>query len=370
MRLERNRLQVSPVQIFTNDQTEYWMREFGFLVHKMNDANQSVLRNLVESGMTPLVAVEKNLEAFRGFPPDSLIALLNADEKYDSELNAAILNCVVFKATIRMYRVPEASYRGIFKALLIGLLESLKVLNFITPKRFAGWSIEGIGMAKRQSRMARDIENSGKTIINVPLGYTDFFAETFLEKLKHTESMEVLKIDSLLEIAVKSNFISKSKKNKFAFIGQLGHLVRQYAIEALRKFDLKILIVRDGYGGVSNEENRKLRIGEEYVDGLMESCVSVCPPGNISGNSYRIMESLICGAYPAVMSSVLCDPLFESPVIEVLPGRKPHTWYRYLKKLEKVSEVKLQLSVLENLHKFRDEIKVAKLEIENLQARN
>jgi hypothetical protein len=356
--------------VFAQNQTQYWARELKFHIIAEKENLIAHLDMKINLGYLPIVEVSEFNSDFETLPPNSLIALLNTDEKYDSKLNAAIFNSKVFTAIIRQYKVPKSSHGGVFKALLIGLLESLKVLNFITPKRFAGWSIEGIGMAKRQSRMARDIENSGKTIINVPLGYTDFFAETFLEKLKHTESMEVLKIDSLLEIAVKSNFISKNKKNKFAFIGQLGHLVRQYAIEALRKFDLKILIVRDGYGGVSNEENRKLRIGEEYVDGLMESCVSVCPPGNISGNSYRIMESLICGAYPAVMSSVLCDPLFESPVIEVLPGRKPHTWYRYLKKLEKVSEAKLQLSVLENLHKFRDEIKVAKLEIENLQARN
>jgi hypothetical protein len=82
------------------------------------------------------------------------------------------------------------------------------------------------------------------------------------------------------------------------------------------------------------------------------------------------MESLICGAYPAVMSNVLCDPQFESPVIEVLHGRKPRTWYRYLKKLEKVPEEELQANVLENLNKFRKEINMAKKEIEALQVSN
>jgi hypothetical protein len=359
--------------VFAQNQTQYWARELKFHIITEKENLIAHLSMKINLGYLPIVEVSEFNSDFETLPPNSLIALLNTDEKYDSKLNAAILNSKVFKAIIRQYKVPKADNRGIFKALLIGLLESLKILSFVTPKRFVGWSIEGLGMAKRQSRMVNEIINSGKTIINVPLGYTDFFAETFLEKLKRTESMEsmeVLRIESLLEIAVQRNFASKIKKNKFVFIGQLGHIVRQYAIEALSKFDLKVVVVREGYGGVSNDENRKLRIGEEYVEGLMESCVSVCPPGNISGNSYRIMESLICGAYPAVMSSVLCDPLFESPVIEVLPGRKPHTWYRYLKKLEKVSEAKLQLSVLENLHKFRDEIKVAKLEIENLQARN
>jgi hypothetical protein len=70
------------------------------------------------------------------------------------------------------------------------------------------------------------------------------------------------------------------------------------------------------------------------------------------------------------MSNVLCDPQFKSPVIEVLSGRKPRTWYRYLKKLERVPEAELQQKVLENLHKFTNEINVAKLQIEALQSRN
>ena len=82
------------------------------------------------------------------------------------------------------------------------------------------------------------------------------------------------------------------------------------------------------------------------------------------------MESLICGAYPAVMSHVLCDPQFESPVIEVLQERKPRMWYRYLKKLEKVPKVVLQEKILENLNMFREEIILARLEIDALQARN
>ncbi len=335
--------------------------------------NEDILKNIseiIELGNCPIVELIEYNGELDFFPPNSLIALLSSDEKFDLKLNSSVLNSEVFKAIIRQYKVPNTSQYKILKALFVGLIESLKILRASTPRRFVGWFIEGIGMVKRHARVVEEIEASGKIIINIPLGYTDFFAETFLENLGNSGEHVVPNSKSLLEIAIQRSFVSKRKNYKFVFIGQSGQIVRQYAIKALQKFDSKRLVIRSGYSGVSNDETRKLGIGHEYLSGLIESGVSVCPPGNISGNSYRIMESLICGAYPAVMSSVLCDPLFESPVIEVLPGRKPHTWYRYLKKLEKVSEAKLQLSVLENLHKFRDEIKVAKLEIENLQARN
>ena len=91
----------------------------------------------------------------------------------------------------------------------------------------------------------------------------------------------------------------------------------------MKKFNSTNLIVREGHDDVSNNENPRLKFGEENGDGLIGSKISVCPPGNIYGNSSGIIESLICDAYPAVMSNILCNSLFESPVNEVLSGRNP-----------------------------------------------
>jgi hypothetical protein len=82
------------------------------------------------------------------------------------------------------------------------------------------------------------------------------------------------------------------------------------------------------------------------------------------------MESLICGAYPAVMGKVLCDPLFESPVIEVITNKKPRTWTAYLKKLELVTDEQLQACVMENITKFKSEIEEAKTKLIALQHRS
>jgi hypothetical protein len=356
--------------IFTQYKSEYWTRE---LKAEVIFASENLLKSIgetIELGYLPIVELTDYNGEFDSFPPNSLIALLYADENYDSNLNSSVLNSSVFKAIIRQYKVSSISQYEILKAILVGLVESSKILSFKTPRKLAVWFIEGIGMTKRQAKIREEIENSGKIIINVPLGYTDFFAETFLENLESSGKYLVSKSESLIEIAIHGDLMLRRKDYKFVFIGQAGQIVRQYAIKALQKFDSKRLIVRNNYSGVGNDENRKLRIGHEYVSGLLESQVSVCPPGNISGNSFRIMESLLCGAYPAVMSNVLCDPQFKSPVIEVLRGRKPHTWYHYLKKLEKVPEAELQQKVVENLYKFREEIKVAKLEIEALQVRD
>jgi hypothetical protein len=356
--------------VFTQNQSQYWSREFKAKTISGNENTFEKIHEIVDSGHCPVVEVINFEAQFLTFPANSLIALLSTDEKYDLELNSSVLNCKAFKAVIRPYKIPERSISLICKAFWTGLVEGAKHFSSQTPRKLVGWGIEGIGMIKRQSRIRQMIVDSGKTVINIPLGYTDFFAETFLENLKIESNKIYLKDKSLLEIAIASGAFIQDKVYKFVFIGQIGQIVRQFAISALEGFSSKKLVIRVTYGGVSNDENRKLGIGKEYVIGLTESQISVCPPGNISGNSYRIMESLICGAFPAVMSNVLCDPMFQSPVLEVFDGHKPWTWTRYLKKIENSSKLDLQEKTFANLKIFREEIKVIKLAIEVFQGRD
>jgi hypothetical protein len=70
------------------------------------------------------------------------------------------------------------------------------------------------------------------------------------------------------------------------------------------------------------------------------------------------------------MSNVMCDPLFESPVIEVIKTRKPRTWSAYLAKLESVSDERLETCVLDNLTKFKSEIALARAQLVALQSAN
>ncbi len=358
------------IHVFTHSQSEFWNREVNCKVWEPNSQLIDLLRDLISQGFKPIVEVSQNLELFQSFPQNSLIALFNSDEKFDFSISETCLRSNVFVGLIRQYEIQRSDAKQIILAILNGFLESLRIMDRKTPRRTLGWLIEGIGMTLRQRKIAALGKKLGKTIINLPLGYTDFFVESYNQEIFSKFKKEITVEESLLSFALNNSELFDNKKINFIFIGQIGQIVRQYAIEALKRFDSKRLVLRNGYGGISNEENRKLRIGEEYVSGLMESRISVCPPGNISGNSYRIMESLICGAYPAVMSNVLCDLQFKSPITEVLQGRKPHSWYRYLMKLEKVPAAEIQEKVVENLSKFRDEIDIARLEIEALQARN
>jgi hypothetical protein len=354
--------------VFTTAQEQFWVREFGF---EVSNPSFEATNRLLAKKVIPIVEIRDGIQGYLQSPENSLIALLNTDEIHDYEMFKSIIECDAFIGVIRQYKIHKKVKLHLSSVIFFGVVEGLKIMEVLTVKRTLGWLIEGLQMRRRQIKIANLSKKTNKVIIEIPLGYTDYFAETFLGKFSQRETIYDDKKSSLLEMAIKDlNFLNSLKSKKFVFIGQSGQIVRRHAIEALKKFNSTNVVVREGYGGVSNEGNRNLKIGEEYVSGLTESRISVCPPGNISGNSYRITESLICGSYPAVMSNVLCDPQFESPAIEVLQGRKPRTWYRYLKKLEKVPQEELQENVLKNLNKFRKEIYLAKKEIEALQSRN
>ena len=354
--------------VFTQSQAEFWAREIGCKVSDSDSQNLNSLNDLIALGIRPIVEINQNVEKFQRFPKNSLIALLNTDEKYDTLISEACLKSDVFAGLIRQYTLPKTNSFKVIAAGIKGIMESFKIIDWKTPRRTLGWGVEGFGMAKRQRKIAKLAENNDKITIEIPLGYTDFFVESYEQAISNKFKTDIKKDESLLRFSLENNTFSKKKEFNFVFIGQIGQIIRRHAIQSLKKFESKKLVLREGYGGVSNDENRALKIGEEYVKGLFDSRISVCPPGNISGNSYRIMESLICGAFPAVMSNILCDPQFESPVVEAIKGRKPLTWARYLRKLERVSDERLQQIVEENIKKFRTEIQFAKNQLEALQS--
>ena len=368
MSLAGEEMKLKNCDIFTSAQQAYWIREFGFEVYS---PNFPAVKRLIQENRRPIVEIADGIGEYEHLPKNSITALLNTDEKYNFELFKSIIECDAFVGVIRQYKINEMRNFRLPGVYFFGILQSMRILEISTLRKTVRWLIEGIRMKNRQLKISKLSENTKKCIVEIPLGYTDYFAETYISKISLRQSSQNFDQKSLLEIAqLDFQFLNSTKTHHFVFIGQVGQIVRRQAIEALKKFESKVLILRDGYGGVGNEENRSLRIGEEYVNGVISSKISVCPPGNISGNSYRIMESLICGAYPAVMGNVLCDPLFESPVIEVMAIKKPRTWTGYLKKLELVTDAQLQACVMENITKFKSEIQEAKAKLLDLQKPN
>jgi hypothetical protein len=99
-------------------------------------------------------------------------------------------------------------------------------------------------------------------------------------------------------------------------MGQRGSFWRRYALEELQLSELvrqSTILVRDEFGGTLGANGASIETGQEYVAGLLNTNISMCPPGNYSSSTFRYLESLICGAIPAIAEGTPTDALFRAP---------------------------------------------------------
>ena len=311
----------------------------------MNDFNLTKIVTSILLGQIPIIEMNpETLEHLQGIDlgSNSFVAYINADEKYEKKFNFDLIKFSNVKAIIRPYSLNYFRFQSLTLAIISGLNGSATNFNFVMPKRFLRWMLEGFGMIYRQIRIKNLQEKYNKISISIPLGYTDLFAESFLKFHSNNIELNSSERNSLVKFALKQNSSANYRKTKFVFIGQSGQIVRQFGIRATSKrVDSKIL-ERSYYGGANKESTNSQKNGKEYVELLHDAQVSVCPPGNISGNSYRIYESVICNAFPAVMNNVLCDPLFEAPIHLGSRLRQKVSWESYLEFLSNLEPIKLQ----------------------------
>jgi len=338
------------ISVFTPIQSEYWKREFGENVAVSEFDSKSILNSIKQKNATVVYVDEITLKKLENLklPKDSIIGFLGTDENYNLSLNSSVLKANFIKFVLRPYPLYKFTLKKLTVTLFSNCYEFLLQKKFGKLKNFARWAIEGFGMTIRQSRIRKIEKKLGKHSVSIPLGYTDLFCRSFLkifEQLEFKNSKE----KSLLRISANLEICQLPKKYNFVFVGQKGHLVRQIGTFSAKKRKQSFILERSGYGAGEINSEEVQNNGMEYVNSLINSKFSVCPPGNISGNSYRIMESLICGSYPVVKDFVLCDPLFESPNKELVLVRKPILWRSYLKKLEKANSREIQRNIEINL---------------------
>jgi hypothetical protein len=153
------------------------------------------------------------------------------------------------------------------------------------------------------------------------IGYTNVFALSYLvSEDKHNVSQD----QSLFEII--TQVPNSFGERVLTFSGQVGQVVRETAIRATSTIPGSFIIRRDSYGAsnVLVEDVRKK--GLEYIHALKDSKFVLCPPGNISGESFRIFETVLLRRIPIVMDHVTSDPLYSSPIAHKGSWQSNKTW--------------------------------------------
>jgi hypothetical protein len=293
------------IQVISLTEHEFWRREFGATVYRKDSNYLGRLKTCVDSGAIPVVQIGPSIKEtldLKGFPMGSLIVQFHADETYLPKINYQIIRNPAVYMILRSYPIPKFILSKFFKSQYFGFRDLFENFSLRNLMKFIKLVAAGIVMVKRQIFIAFLERLYSKVSVPMPLGYNDLFAESFC-KVNQVNSDS-----SFVKFALKSISV-RNKKFEISFVGQLGKLTRRFAIESMRKISSKKLIIRSNYGGAIGIYGATLDSGIENIQALMNSKLALCPPGNYSNNSFRIAESLICGAAPMFNQGSITDPI-------------------------------------------------------------
>jgi hypothetical protein len=98
----------------------------------------------------------------------------------------------------------------------------------------------------------------------------------------------------------------------------------------------------------------------------MISKFALCPPGNYSNNTFRIAESLICGAAPMFNQGSITDPISTYSYLDDFILELPRRWKKKVSRAANLNQNLTELSVERSLRNLSSEIeRVKKIIIES-----
>jgi hypothetical protein len=286
----------------------YINSELGFKLFYGGNQKDIQLQRIREHGcavifLDPSV---KNLDFLDQFPPRSICVFQVSDETYSTITTIRLLRKDSLSVLYRDYPTRNLKFiakwpRGSFLLLVNALRMKLSV------KLFMRAAVAGIIITSRQLIMQITSKALAKKIKNLPLGYTGIFSEEYRRKFN------VEKKESLIDFALNNSGILNpfNSNSQVFFMGQRGNFDRQLMIEQAVKAQIHIEKIYSRFGG-ADEAGGQFQAASLFVEGLLRSEFSMCPPGNYSAESFRFLESLLLWSFPLQPPFVLSDPLFRN----------------------------------------------------------
>ena len=293
------------IQVVSLTEHEFWRREFQAEVSTKDENYLARLRDLISSGVEPVIQVGPNKQEaldLIGLPKSSVIVQFHADETYLPGVNFQIIRNPAVSMILRSYPIPKFKLSKFFASQYAGLKDLSQAFSFSNLLEYLKLVFAGMVMVKRQMFIAVLERIYSKISVPMPLGYNDLFAESYCSVYK------VERNSSLIKFAL-NDLPANNKKNEIAFVGQSGKLTRRFAIKAMENISPKELRLRENYGGAIGIYGATLESGIENILAIKNSKLALCPPGNYSSHTFRIAESLICGAAPMFNQGSITDPI-------------------------------------------------------------
>ena len=353
----------SKLQVISLTEHEFWRREFQAEVSKKDENYLIRVKNLISSGVVPVIQVGPSRQEaldLKELPRASVIVQFHADETYLPEINFQIIRSPAVSVILRSYPIPKFNFSKFFTIQLTGLIDLSQIFSFRNLIQYLKLVFAGLVMVKRQVFISVLERIYSKVSVPMPLGYNDLFAESYCDVCKVTKN------SSLIEFAM-NNSLAKENKSEIAFVGQTGKLTRRFAIKAMESISPKELILRDNYGGAIGIYGATLESGIENIQALKNSKLALCPPGNYSSHTFRIAESLVCGAAPIFNNGSITDPICSYSFLSDDILGLPKSWKKKLEVATRLNQEHLDDYIETSLKNLSSEIERVKNKIIEVQ---
>lgn len=351
-----------PITAVVNTQHEFWHREFGARIIEKNDNFFNNVSMLINQGIMPIIQIDSNfneINELKSLPNNSFIAWLHSDEKYDLKFNKAIIAIPGVKGILRPYKLRRFSHKNLAHSLKFTLANLIELRTTKELIKVFLWTWRGIGMIFRQQLILLMHKFTNVKYVNFPIGYTNIFAKSFIGLLENTHL--TIKGSLILEDV----FEKEKSRTKIGFVGQSGQIIRETSIRALELVPGSNVIRRSHYGASNVYDDQVIRNGIEYVATLFESDFILAPPGNISGESYRIYECVVSQAIPIFKNVVTSDPLFISEFLSL--GLGNYRWRTTFTLINGIGKDEINVVKKRNLVIAKNGIERARNELRSLQ---
>lgn len=317
---------------------EFLRREFGFII---NDVNSADLR--ISSNGTCLIACT-NPNLWLSELRDSslkIFFILLGNETYEISL-FVFFNDFKSVCHVFLYNAPRKNSLFNFIGHLTLALETPSLVMSSNYWRLWKNSFDFALRSKRVKIM--------KPYSVFPLGYTN----KFVQEISRLEEFNVHKSESILKQALE--FEPTNKSLEIVFFGQTGSWYRRFIITQFeREFNL-INYSYEVWGGSTSSNGN---FPNSYASTLKSSKFVLCPPGNITNETFRYLETLILGSIPVIPASTVQDHHFGSYLSEksfsIWVNRSYRSLYRRYRKLD--------VAKLQNLHREEIVFRIGQIEV-------
>jgi len=327
---------IGQITIIGNAESEFFVREFkAKWVNKDLDYLDK-LKKLIDQGVHPIVQVGSSsaeVDDLKIFPNRSISVMLYADETYQPKINKQIASCHSIHSVIRPYPIWKFSLNQVFRWSLKAFAEFYATCRLTGLKDSTRFTFAGLEMLRRQLVISLRFKLAKKCLLNINLGYTDTFANNYIQALSKYEIPVLDGTVSLFAIALNNkDILFNLKSSKISFMGQQGNSERRLAVTLLETYPGARVFVRNHFkGGLDKLEQRRNSI--EFLNECFQNLITLCPPGNFSGLSFRISEALCAGSFPLTVSNSQTDPLFRGFELERNGAWRVSTWRNSLKQI-------------------------------------